>query len=373
LEPVTIGILGCGKQAEKHISGYAHCENVRLVLSDIDTERARDLAGRLDLAWVETSDDIFANREINAVDICSVTASHMPLISQAIEADKHFFVEKPLCQRAEDAARICEQTRAAGLIGRVGYVYRHVPMFRDAKRILGDASTDSSNALGRLMFAFMRIGGRGSHALWKHRRESDGGAVSEMLVHMLDLALWYFGPIGSIEVLDCGLLQPVRSIDGVMHECDAPDFVAVKAVSATGVRILIQADMVTPAFTQFMEIQGSKGSLVCSIDNNWPNYIFCKEAAGGMAAGRNELDIGRANFYVSQMTEFVGHIRGGKSSGDAPPDTTLDTSVELHRLLEAINEDVGLRFADAPDAAPLSGYGSLSSVPTNGQAKSERM
>ena len=38
-----------------------------------------------------------------------------------------------------------------------------------------------------------RLGRRGSHKAWKHRAQTGGGAANEMLVHMLDLALWYFG------------------------------------------------------------------------------------------------------------------------------------------------------------------------------------
>ena len=76
---------------------------------------------------------------------------------------------------------------------------------------------------------------------------SAGGVVSEMLVHLLDVASWYFGPFAEVEVLQRELLRPTRSIGGRSETVDADDFVLVRLRSTAGVLVLCQADLLTPA------------------------------------------------------------------------------------------------------------------------------
>src|SRR5260221_9464594 len=107
----------------------------------------------------------------------------------------------------------------------------------------------------------MRIGGRGSAALWKHRRAEGGGAINEMLVHMLDLAVWYFGPIERAELMMEDVFRPQRVIGGKTESVDAEDFVLARFWTRGGIPVVIQADLLTPSFTQMIEIQGDNGTL----------------------------------------------------------------------------------------------------------------
>ena len=107
--------------------------------------------------------------------------------------------------------------------------------------------------LGRVLTANFRIGGRGSHQVWKHRKETDGGAINEMMVHMIDLAIWYFGPVKEAKVVDSHLMMPERVIGGETVTVDAEDYVLALFEMESGVRVTIQADLVTPSFNQFVE------------------------------------------------------------------------------------------------------------------------
>jgi predicted dehydrogenase len=81
-------------------------------------------------------------------------------------------------------------------------------------------------------------------------KAAGGGAINEMLVHMLDLAVWYFGPPVETELLVSKVLRPTRLIQGKSCEVDAEDFVVMRMASASSVEILLQADMVTASFAQ---------------------------------------------------------------------------------------------------------------------------
>jgi myo-inositol 2-dehydrogenase / D-chiro-inositol 1-dehydrogenase len=206
-------------------------------------------------------------------------------------------------------------------------------VFQRARAVLAGArETGKSPVLGELSVALMRIGGRGSAAFWKHRRDAGGGAINEMLVHMLDLAVWYFGPVESIHSVMTDLLRPQRAIGGQMERVDAEDFVIARFTSRSGVPVVIQADLVTPSFTQMIEVQGDNGTLMASIQPEIPQFIFTLNAAGGYAAGRTELKFENINLVEAEMAAFVAAIRESRAEECG----TLSDSVEVMKALEMI-------------------------------------
>jgi predicted dehydrogenase len=330
---VKIGLIGCGKQAVKHISGLRLCPQVEIVLADKDPSLARGLADSEGLSFVDSAEQIFGDPEIGAVDLCVPTPFHAPLIRRAVAAGKDFFCEKPLCETAAEARELSRLAERFGRIGMVGYVYRYAPVFQKARGILAGARDSGTSAvIGKLAVATMRIGGRGSAALWKHRIAEGGGAVNEMLVHMLDLAVWYFGPIERAELMMQELFRPRRAIGGRIESVDAEDFVLARFWTRAGVPIVIQADLLTPSFTQSLEVQGDNGTLMASIQAEMPQFVFTIKPAGGYGAGRADLGCGQVNLFEEQMAAFVGAVcsRTPEEGG------TLADSVHVMEALEML-------------------------------------
>jgi predicted dehydrogenase len=330
---VQVAVLGCGKQAPKHISGLRSISGVQIVLADVYPELARNLAEKENLRWVKHPEDVFADPGIHAVDICTPTSSHPELILAAIRNDKDFFCEKPLSETWAEARRVADAMRQSTNIGMVGYVYRFAPVFEMGKRVLEDVPTSGiSKSLGKVRLAHFRIGGRGSHKLWKHLRATSGGAANEMLVHMLDLAIWYFGPVAEARVLGKKLLRPRREIQGRMEDVDAEDYILVELNTKSGVTVTCQADLLTPAFTQFVEIQGDNGTFMGSIDPAMPSFVFCNEQADGWKAGRTDLNFAQTNLFEAQMSAFIQAV----ATRTAPRRCTIEDSMQLLEIIELL-------------------------------------
>lgn len=329
---MKIGLIGCGKQAPKHISGLTAADVSEIVVADVDRERADALAANYtdgNVIACDGADALLADPDVAAVSICTPTPSHAPLIRKAIAAGKHYLCEKPLCETAEEADDLARLTREAGLVGMVGYIYRYAPAFEKAKEILGDVDTTGvSPVLGRVTNAFFRIGGRGSHMAWKHQKATGGGAINEMLVHMIDLAQWFFGPAEDFNLDAVRHYWKTREIGGQTVETDAEDWVLASMRSRAGVDMLLQADFITPAFTQYVEIQGENGSFMGSIQNDFPCFVFCVKEAGGYKAGKTALDIKPTNMFEAQMGEFVEAVRG-RTKNRSP----VDNSGQILRFL----------------------------------------
>ena len=327
----SIGVIGCGKQAPKHISGLKAAGIADIVVADVDPDRATALAAQYDDGSVrpaQSVDAVLTDSNIAGVSICTPTPSHAPLIRQAVANGKHYLCEKPLCESVEEAEELSQITTKAGLIGMVGYIYRFAPAFVKAKEILGDAEkTGISPVLGPITTAFFRIGGRGSHMAWKHQKATGGGAINEMMVHMLDLAQFFFGQAGDVKLLGKEHYWPNREIGGETITADTEDWVLAKMKADSGTDILLQADFITPAFTQYVEIQGKNGSFFGSIQNDMPSYVFCSKAAGGYEAGKTVLTIPPTNMFEAQMDEFVNAVKLNKTT-----ENSLDLSAGLCNL-----------------------------------------
>ncbi len=338
---VKIGLIGCGKQAVKHISGLRLCPYTEIVLADQDPALARRLAASEGLRFVDSAEQIFGDPELTAIDLCVPTPFHAPLIRRAIAAGKDFFCEKPLCETASEARELHRLAERFDRVGMVGYVYRHAPIFQKARGILAGARDSGvSPVIGKLAVATMRIGGRGSAALWKHRVGEGGGALNEMLVHMLDLAVWYFGPIERAELIMHELFRPQRAIAGKIEKVDAEDFVLARFWTRAGVPVVIQADLLTPSFTQILEVQGDNGTLMASIQAEMPQFVFAIKPAGGYGAGRTELGCGQVNIFEAQMAGFVEAVRSRAPEQEG----TLADSVHVMEALELLR----LQHADRP-------------------------
>jgi len=333
-QPIKLGIIGCGKQAPKHISGLRRCPGVEIVVADLRPELAKSLADREEIAWVSSPDELFADPGIEGIDICTPTTSHISLAERSVESGKDFFCEKPLCTRSSDSLRLQKLVVQHQRIGMVGYVYRFCPMFELGKSLFSDATNPcDSLVLGRTLTAWFRLGGRGSHQVWKHKKSAGGGALNEMLVHMIDLAHWYFGPADSVEVVCKKLLLSDRKIQDTMFHVDAEDYVVVRMTMKCGVEVLCQADLVTPAFTQVVEIQGENGTFMGSIQQEFSSFLYLAEARAGYQSGRTDLRLGRKNLFEAQMAEFVQAIRTRRQ----PSRCTVADSVMLLETMEKLS------------------------------------
>jgi predicted dehydrogenase len=254
---LSVAILGCGKQAHKHVQGWQAIDGVELAVADLDEERARALGEEANVDWSTDPDELVERKDVDAVDVCTPTPTHPKLILRAMDEGKDFFCEKPLTDSLASAQRIRDRLEETNTVGMVGYIYRFAPAFQALDELLsGHDAEGHSPELGPLVHAQFRIGGTGSHRAWKHESGSGGGVFNEMLVHLLDLAIWYFGPVKEVEVLEREFLRPTREIAGEEVSVDADDHVVVTARMANGLKVLFQADMVTPWFDQWVQVEG---------------------------------------------------------------------------------------------------------------------
>ena len=346
----TIGIIGCGKIAERHIVAYRKLP-VRIILTDAIADAARSLAAQYHVEYREHPEEILTDPAIAATDICVPTAFHREMIIRSLGAGKHCFCEKPLCRTLREAREISDAAGRSGRVLMVGFLQRFHPAFQVAKEAL------DAGAIGNPYFSLFRVGGRGDAAEWKHQRAAGGGVVLEMLVHKLDQIVWFFGPPERVDVLVGETLRPTRTVHGRKVAADAEDLVVLD-MQAGGTRILCEADFITPSYMDHMEIQGENGSIFSSLLHFMPTIIHCTERRGIYNQGSNFQNFPMVNLFERELEHFLEVIEGKVENKNSLQESIYVTEI-IERIWGSLNQsgtvgggsrDAGFRATDSADA-----------------------
>jgi predicted dehydrogenase len=326
MDRINVGIIGCGKIAGKHLKSYQKIDDFDVTVTDIQSDRARETASKHNVAWENDPEMVLEDSDIDAIDVCVPVTAHRSIVETALYEGKDVFCEKPLAQTTEDAIKIREVADETGNIVMVGYLYRFHPAFELVQRVLSDGT------IGDTHYAIFRVGGRGSHREWKHKSQTGGGAANEMLVHMLDLMIWWFGAPVKAQKLWTDTILEQRDVGGETVEADAEDLVVLRARTEDGTEILCESDLVSPSYMNSIEIHGEKGSIITSILDQFPTSIYCSEPTGIYDRGHNYHDFSRVDLFKRELEYFKEHITTGKESEM----NTLSGAIESRRIIDSI-------------------------------------
>ena len=202
---IRVGLIGLGGIGRIHFDCWRKSPHAQLVaISARDPKKlAGDWGGQdfnlgeqaaqhVDLSGLAKHarfEDLIADANVDAVDICLPTPLHALVAIAALRAGKHVLCEKPMSLSLDECTAM---ERAAAESGRhlmVAHCLRYWPHYMTAKEIL------DRGEYGRAVYAnFHRTSGAPvwSGSGWFMRPEESGG-VLDMHIHDIDAALWWFG------------------------------------------------------------------------------------------------------------------------------------------------------------------------------------
>ena len=169
-------------------------------VQDARLETARDVGARYASPWFgQRFEDLLAVPGVDAVVICTPNALHVPQAIQALRAGKHVLVQKPLALSFADACRVVDAGRDARRLVFVDYSYRFLASVEAVH-----AALERIGRVRTVTAEFHNIYGPGAEKTWFFDRQlSGGGALLDLGVHLLDLALWLLQPAEvSLELAD---------------------------------------------------------------------------------------------------------------------------------------------------------------------------
>lgn len=192
MKPLRTAIIGCGRFAKRHATHLAALKQVQLVgFCDqvIDSANAYNQQYACGEARVyQDCEAMFANLDLDLVYICLPPFGHTNEVELACRHGVHFLIEKPIALTTELAMTMADQVRASGVKSQVGFMYR----FGEAAQWLKQHGGPDGSSQGKA-FMTARYACNSLHSWWWRDRAKSGGQLIEQVIHLLDLARFFFG------------------------------------------------------------------------------------------------------------------------------------------------------------------------------------
>lgn len=193
-EKVKIGIIGAGNIGGVHMKEFSKLAGDCVITSVYDAyaPMAESRANEFGIATVAKSfEELINSKDVDAVIIGVPNQFHAPLAIQALKANKHVLLEKPMGISADAAREIYSASRISDKVLMVSHQMR----FQSVAQQIKDQVV--AGELGRIYTAktgwFRRKGIPGWGTWFTRMDQSGGGPLIDIGVHMLDLALYLMG------------------------------------------------------------------------------------------------------------------------------------------------------------------------------------
>jgi predicted dehydrogenase len=147
-EPVGVAVVGLGYWGPNLLRVLADQPEAQVRwICDLDRERLHRFKRRYPAVKITTKlDRVLADPAVSAVIIATPVRTHYALAAQALQADKHVFVEKPLAPSSELADNLAALASERDRILMCGHTFVYSPPVRAIKRML------EAGTLGEIYF-----------------------------------------------------------------------------------------------------------------------------------------------------------------------------------------------------------------------------
>lgn len=204
---IRVGLVGAQFMGRAHSNAYLKVASafdlpvrpVRRAVCDINPAALDALATRYEWETRETSwEKLIARDDIDLIDICTANNLHMPIAMAAAKAGKHVLCEKPIARNADEARRMLEAVRAAGVQHMVGFNYRRVPAMALAKHLIDQGKIGRVFHFNAVYYQDWLVDPNFPF-VWRHDAKVAGsGAHGDMNAHIVDLARFLIGEIEAV-------------------------------------------------------------------------------------------------------------------------------------------------------------------------------
>lgn len=285
-----IGVIGAGHWGPHLIRNFNdNLSSQVLWVAETADVRRKMIGERFpSIAVTSEIDDLLADERVDAVVVATPTSTHAGIVTSALEAGKHVFVEKPIAHNLDDSLELCRLADGKQLVLMVGHVFLFNPAFRAAKEYIdkGDIGDVKYLSMTRTNLGPVR---------------GDVNAAWDLASHDISIANYWLGQTPSM----------VTAKGGSWLNEGVEDVVFATLTYPGDVLVHIEASWLNPRKRRLVAAIGSERMLtVDDMDLNEPIRIYDK----GIVGTRDEFTDTFAGFR-SQIREGevrIPHVTGGE-------------------------------------------------------------
>jgi len=314
---LRVGIVGVGTMGRTHASAYAKLPNTRLMgFYDSMTEAAQRVASQFGVQAFPSYEAML--EQVDMVDICTPTPTHLELVLKAASAGKHILCEKPLGRTLPQCEQMIEAASKAGVTLMPAQVLRFFPEFKQARDLV------LAGAVGKPAAIRTRRGGPYPRAAndWYADFEQSGGPILDMVIHDFDWLRWTFGEV-----------ERVFAKALTFKKLDHIDYALITLRLKSGAIAHVEANWADPSgFKVDFEIAGDAGMIAFDSRFAMPLMVAKQDASGGgggVAVPESPL---AEDPYMLEIKHFVDSVEAGQQ----PSITAVDGMKAVEIALAAI-------------------------------------
>ncbi|MBU3111510.1 Gfo/Idh/MocA family protein [Clostridium lacusfryxellense] len=323
MKKINFAIIGYGGIAKTHALGV-YDANLRfslpysLNLKYIVTRKPIDfpINGVKNVTDIE---EVLNDEEIDFIDICTPNDSHFDIVKKAVEHGKAIYCEKPLATNMNDAMEMAKLVKENNIMNSVALVYRFMPALTLLKREL------EVETIGKIIDFKVRTYhdsylNEKKKDTWRTGKNSGGGALLDLGVHLIDMIQFTMGDIKEVESKTRIYFEDRSEVDEIAN-CD---FLLVGGVrgSLEVSRVFTEREQ-----TDDYVVYGSHGSIKINFNNPYEIEVYKYESNSteikNVAAGdsllkyyadkRNSLGYFQ-NCHTASIISFADKISNNKNS-----------------------------------------------------------
>lgn len=328
-QKVVFGILGCGVSSNFHASALLKIDNAILKGAfDPNQNVCQDFTNKYGIITYKSFEEMLADSEIDAICICTPSFLHTQNAIDALSANKHVVIEKPMAISTADADKIIAACEKSSKLVTAICQLRFSDDVKKIKQLLND------NAFGKvsicsLSMNYYRTREYYSESSWRGSLSLDGGVLFNQGVHGIDIIEYIMGPIKKV----CGKTATLS------HNIEAPDTAVAIVEFECGILGVIEASTCAyPGFDRRLKIQGDTGYVVLK-ENSIEKLMLNGEMI--IDGDNSELIVDTANdptklrcgLHMLQLKNFIGAING--------TETLISDCYEGKKALKIIEEIYG--------------------------------
>jgi len=253
-----IGLIGGGNISETHARAARAIPGVEIAaVFGTNAEKIGRLCREYGGKPFSNFDEFLVHRPMQLVAIGSPSGLHAEQGITAARQGLHVLTEKPIDITIERADALIAEAHKAGVQLGVFFQDRYKPDILSVKNAV------VAGALGKPILVDARVKWYRppdyySNSRWRGTWALDGGgALINQAVHTLDLMLWMFGEVKTVQAIG----------KTALHAIEAEDTLIAMLEFANGAAGVLQAaTSVFPGYPRRLELTGSEGTLIIEQD-----------------------------------------------------------------------------------------------------------
>ena len=296
---VRLAVIGAGRIGRIHAQNLAQrVVGAQVVaIADLRLDAAQEVAGRLHIPQVSGDyHGLLDDPAIDAVAICSSSDTHGQIISEAAQAGKHIFCEKPVARDLAQIDRALASVARADIKLQVGFNRRFDPSFRRVREGVAAGEIGEPHIL--------RITSRDPAPPPIAYLRASGGMFFDMTIHDFDMARYLMDS----EIVEVYAVGNVRVDPAIGQAGDIDTAVITLSFENGALGTIDNSRQAVYGYDQRVEVLGSRGLLAAE---NPPRDSHVHANGEGIHTAKPpEFFLERyAEAYIGEMQTFVDCIR----------------------------------------------------------------